>query len=215
MRIVLIGASTLAVSTANQLLKKGHEVVIIERDESVVEQLGDELDCGFLAGDGSRPAILEEASPENTDFLFCLSDNDQDNIIAAQIGRRMGFDRVVAKIKDAEFEPICAELEIDDIIVPDREIGRSLAALVEGEKAVDLEAAIKDGARFFTVNISEELAGSVEALSLPDKVNPVVYTRGSDSKVINSDTRLEEGDVLLLIAEDSQLDALRQQFGKD
>lgn len=215
MRIVLIGASTLAVSAARILLEDGHEVVIIEQDEAVIDALGDELDCGFLEGDGSRPAILNEASPENTDYLFCLSDSDQDNIIAAQVGRKMGFDRVIAKIKDPDFESVCTELDIDDVIVPDREIGRSLAKLVQGENAVDLETVIKDGASFFSFNVSSDCAGPKSDLELPEKVKAVAYTREGKSHVIDAETALEEGDELLLIAEDAQIEELRKRFKKD
>ena len=46
------------------LLKRGHEVIIIDRDKELLEELGEELDCGYLHGDGSKPAILRAPNPE-------------------------------------------------------------------------------------------------------------------------------------------------------
>ena len=69
--------------TARTLVKRGHEIVIIERDKGHIDALSEELDCGYIHGDGSKPAILREADPAQTDFLFCLTDNDQSNILAS------------------------------------------------------------------------------------------------------------------------------------
>ncbi|MEJ2690601.1 MAG: NAD-binding protein, partial [Deltaproteobacteria bacterium] len=44
-----------------------------------------------MQGDGSHPNILREVNPEQTDFLFCLTNNDQDNLIASLGGRSLGF----------------------------------------------------------------------------------------------------------------------------
>ena len=48
MRAVFLGAGSLTVSTARVLLKRGHEVVVIERDKDVIETLSEEIDCGFI-----------------------------------------------------------------------------------------------------------------------------------------------------------------------
>lgn len=127
MRVVFIGASSLAVVTAKLMRERGDEVVIIEHDKDHIDALTEELDCGFLHGDGSKPAILREADPNGTNVLFALTDNDQANILASLVGRSLGFKRVVTKIQDAELEHICKELGLEDIIVPSRTIGRFLA----------------------------------------------------------------------------------------
>ena len=93
MRVVFIGAGVLSVATARYLLKRGNEVVIIERDKSRIDELSQELDCGFLHGDGSKPALLREADPDHTHTLFCLTNSDQANIIASLVGRSLGFER--------------------------------------------------------------------------------------------------------------------------
>jgi len=127
MRAVFIGAGSLAVVTAKLIRERGEEVVIIEQDKERIDALADELDCGFLHGDGSKPAMLREANPEGTDVLFALTGNDQANILASLVGRSLGFKRVVTKIDDYEFEHICKELGLEDVIVPTRTVGRFLA----------------------------------------------------------------------------------------
>ena len=73
MRAVFVGAGSLAVMTARRLLKHGREAVMIDCDKARIDALAEELDCGFLRGDSSKPALLREADASKTDFLFCLT----------------------------------------------------------------------------------------------------------------------------------------------
>ena len=56
MRFVFIGSGSLAVLTGRLLAERGHEVVLVERDRSVIDALQEGLDLGFIHGDGTRPA---------------------------------------------------------------------------------------------------------------------------------------------------------------
>ena len=56
MRAVFIGAGELSCMTARQLLEKRYEVVVIEQDKERIDELGRDMDVGFIHGDGSKPA---------------------------------------------------------------------------------------------------------------------------------------------------------------
>ncbi|MDD3516902.1 MAG: NAD-binding protein, partial [Chromatiales bacterium] len=189
MRAVFIGAGSLAVMTARLMLKRGHEVVMIERDKARIEALSDELDCGFLNGDGAKPAIQREADPEHTDILFCLTGNDQANILASLVGRSLGFPRVVTKIEDPELEHICIELGLEDTIIPNRTIGRHLADLSEGQDPLELSTMIRDEARAFSFVVHEPDAVPVEELALPEGARVVAVYRAGRFIVPDETTR--------------------------
>ena len=155
MRAVFIGAGSLTITTAHILIKRNHEVVIIDQDKSRIDSLTESMDCGFLHGDGSKPAILREVDPEHSDILFCLTGNDQTNILASLVGRSLGFKRTVTKIVDQEFEHICIELGLDDTIIPARTIGRFIADIFEGKDPLELSTMIRDEARVFSFVIHE------------------------------------------------------------
>jgi trk system potassium uptake protein TrkA len=131
MRLVILGATTLAVATAQALSKAGHEVVIIERDAARIEELNDTLDCAFLHGDGSRPDVLSEVDPKQTDILYCVTNHDQTNIITSLIGKNLGIARVVTLIEEEDYLPICEELGLHDTILPVRTVSRHLVGLTK------------------------------------------------------------------------------------
>ncbi|NIR59617.1 MAG: TrkA family potassium uptake protein [Gammaproteobacteria bacterium] len=214
MRAVFVGGGSLAVMTARLLLERGHEVVIIERDKERITALSEDLDCGFLHGDGSKPAILEEADPGRTDLLFCLSGNDQANILASLVGRSLGFERVVTKIEDPAFEHICIELGLEDTIIPGRTIGRYLADMLEGQDPLELSAMIKAGARVFSFVAREEDAVPIEALDLPGRARVICLYRDERFLYADAETKLKPGDEVVVLADRKALPALHDRWGR-
>ncbi len=212
MRAVFIGASSLAVTTAGLLLARGHEVVIIERDMERLEMLSEEIDCGFLHGDGSKPAILREADPGQTDFLFCLTGNDQANIIASLVGRSLGFKRVITKIADPEFEHICIELGLEDTIIPSQTIGRHLADTAQGMSLLNLSGIIRDEARVFAFVAHTEEEGKVSELRLPRHSRVMCLYRNNRFVPVSGDSELKQGDEVVIIAHSSDLPRLHERW---
>jgi trk system potassium uptake protein TrkA len=133
MRVVFVGASTLALTTVKLLAASDHEIVVIEKDYQRIEALSDDFDCSFLHGDGSRPSVLKDVDPDSCDLLFCLSDDDNVNVLAAVVARSMGFKKVLLRIEDIELLPVCKQLELEHVIVPDRKVAEDLREFLEGE----------------------------------------------------------------------------------
>lgn len=212
MRAVFIGASNLALRTAQLLLKRGHEVVIVERDLERIEALGSEIDCGFVHGDGSRPAILRETDPEGTDLLFAMTGNDQANIITSLVGRSLGFKRVVTRIEDPTFEHICIELGLEDTIIPSRTIGRFLADLFEGRDPLELSTMIRDEARAFAFVAREEDEVEIRELNLPESSRVICIYREGKFLVPHGNTRLRCEDEVVIITHSDQLPALIERW---
>lgn len=210
MRVVFVGGSTLALMTARILLKRGHEVVIIERDPALVTELPEQLDCGVLQGDGSKPAILREADPGDTDILFCVTGSDQANIIAALVGRSLGYRRVVAKIEDPEFEHICIELGLEDTIIPTRTIGRHLADMCEGRDLLELSTMIRDEARVLSFVVQEAQQGPIDSLKLPRRSRVICVYRDNGFILPDADLRLKVDDEVVIITSSDSVEELTE-----
>jgi trk system potassium uptake protein TrkA len=212
MRTVFIGAGKVSIGTAKALIKKGHEVVIIETDKARIDELSEEMDCSFLQGDGSQPNILREVNPVQTDVLYCLADSDQANVIASLVGRSLGFKRVVTSIGDPQFEGICHELGLQDTIIPSRTISRYLEDMVGGTENVDLSAVIKDEARFFTFTAQKENAVPVEELKLPAEARVVCYYREGRFAFADEGTKLQEDDEVVVLTHSKNMAALQERW---
>lgn len=210
MRVVFVGASTLTLMTARILLKRGHEVIIVERDKTLVQEISQQFDCGILQGDGSKPAMLQEADPDSTDILFCVTGSDQANIISALVGRSLGFKRVVVKIDDPEFEHICLELGLDDTIIPARTIGRHLADMCEGRDPLELSTMIREQARIVSFVVHESQQGSVADLHLPAHSRVVCIYRDEKFILPDEDLGLKVDDEVVMITDRDNVEGLTE-----
>jgi trk system potassium uptake protein TrkA len=212
MRTVFVGAGNVSVGTAKALIKKGHEVVIIETDKAKIDDLSEEMDCSFLQGDGSQPNILREVNPAQTDILYCLTDSDQVNVIASLVGRSLGFKRIVTSIRDPQFEGICHELGLTDTIIPSRTISRYLEDMVRGTENVELSTVIKDEARFFTFTVKEENAGPVKELELPGEARAICYYREGRFAHADGETKLQKGDEVVVLTHSRNMAVLQERL---
>jgi trk system potassium uptake protein TrkA len=212
MRIAFVGSSKLTIMTARYLLEHKHEVIIVESDKNVIDELSNELDCGFLHGDGSRPELLRELAPEQTDFLFCLTENDQSNIITGLVGRSLGFKNVVTKIENHEFEHICTELGLEHTIIPTRTISRFLIDMLSGKDILELSTMIKDEARFFTFIARDEDEQEISALKLPETAQVICYYREEKFILADKENRLKKGDEVVILTHSKNLPSLRERW---
>jgi trk system potassium uptake protein TrkA len=212
MRLAFVGASQLTVMTARLLVERGHEVIVIESDKATIENLSGQLDCAFLHGDGSKPAVLREAGPKETDVLFCLTNNDQVNILAALIGRSLGFTRVVPSIEDPELMSICHELGLEHTIIPDQTISRYLADIAAGVDVLEMSTLIKGEARFFSFVATDRDAGLLEDLHLPEAARVICYYRDGEFILPDDQAKLRSGDEVVILTHAKHLAALHERW---
>lgn len=212
MKAILIGASATAIMTAQFLLKRNHEVIIIEGDKEKIDSISKDLDCGFLHGDGSKPSLLRETNPEEADFLFCLTNHDQTNIIASLIGRSLGFAKIITKIEDPSYEHICIELGLDATIIPSRTIGRHLAAMFDGNDPFELSTMFRYDASPFSFVAQEKHAGAISDLELPKASRIVCIYRNEELIIPEEDEQIKLDDEVIIITHRKNLESLHEHL---
>lgn len=212
MKVVFIGASSLAVATAERLLRVGHEVIIIENDKAVIDTLMGHIDCVFIHGNGSKPAILKETDPDSIDVLFCLTKSDEANIIASLVARSLGVKRVITRIEDPEFEHICVELGLNDTIVPTLTNARYLANIAAGRNILEMSAIFRGNVRLFSFIADESDEGSVSHLSLPKQTRVIFCYRDNVFTPVDNDSELQKGDEVVLVTTSDDYEKLLDKW---
>lgn len=213
MKIVFIGASSLAVATAELLLGAGHEVIIIENDKAVIDSMMAHIDCVFIHGNGSRPAILKEADPASIDVLFCLTKNDEANIIASLVARSLGINRVITRIEDHEFEHICVELGLNDTIIPTQTNARYLASVAAGRNILELSAVFRGNVRLFSFIADTDEEGLASDLPLPKHTRVIFCYRENVFLPVDADSKLLKGDEVVLVTTTDDFEKLHAKWG--
>jgi len=207
-RTVLLGGSPIAENMARILIGRNQDVVIIERDKDKLARLSDSIDCGFIHGDGTRPALLRDAGFGAGDTLFCLTGDDRANILASLVARSLGIGRIFTKIEDSEYEHICRELGLNDIIVPNRNTAQTLADMATGSSPEDFASFFKADLRLLSFVVTQEEQGRMSELKLPGKWHPVCIYRAGDALLPDGELELKPGDEVVLIAHQKHIERL-------
>jgi trk system potassium uptake protein TrkA len=213
MKIVIVGASRFGVSTAEQLVETGHQVVLVDTNRERLDEMAENLDCGMLHGDGSLPTVQREAFGDHADALILLTNTDDVNIMAALVGRSVGFERVIPQIVRSELVAVCEELGLDDLVTPHQTLARSLLRMLEDHSDAALELRFRNGLTVRSYTIGEKLAGTkIGALDLPDRCRVMGIATEEDERLGDDETVLEEGNRLIVTVEDDIVDDVDEIF---
>jgi trk system potassium uptake protein TrkA len=138
MRVIIIGCGRVGARTAAELDQRGEHVTVIDVDQRAFNRLPSTFAGVTVRGSGSDEDILRGAGADLADLLMALTEGDNRNALAAQLGKHIfGIPRVVAKINDplrAEayrnlgLETICRTVVLADALVK---------AATEGAEATD------------------------------------------------------------------------------
>lgn len=213
MKAIFVGASSTTIMTAQSLLARNYEVIIIENDKEKIDMVSAQIDCGFLCGDGSKPALLRETNPQQMDVLYCLTNHDQTNIISSLVGRSLGFTRVITKIEDPSYEHICIELGLKTTIVPSRTISRHLADIFEGRDPFELSTMFRYDASTFSFVAQEKHIGAIHELTLPEASRIICIYRNGTLIIPDENEQIKEGDEVVIITRQKHLETLHSQLG--
>jgi trk/ktr system potassium uptake protein len=127
MRVIIIGCGRVGARTAAELDQRGDHVTVIDVDQRSFNRLPSTFGGVTVRGSGSDEDILRGAGADLADLLMALSEGDNRNALAAQLGKHIfGIPRVIAKINDplrAEayrtlgLETICRTVILADALV--------------------------------------------------------------------------------------------------
>ncbi len=114
MYAVIVGCGRVGSLLATTLSSQGHNVVIIDADEDRFQRLGSQFTGDILAGDGTDISVLKEGGIGKADALVMATNDDNSNLMSAQIARTMfGVKRVVVRIKDPNKFSVCKEYSLE------------------------------------------------------------------------------------------------------
>lgn len=212
MRIVFVGAGSTAVATARLLIQKGHDVVIIERDEARIKELSSELDCGFIHGDGTRPDILREADTSAIDVLLCVTEMDQENIITSLVGRVEKIPHIITKLEDPQFEKVATALGLETIVLPAQAVARYLIDSIEAHDTLEISSVMKGDARVFSFIATAAQAGTLDELGLPDTARAICLYRDGKMHFVDQDGPVHEGDEVVILTHNDIATDLRKRL---
>src|SRR4051794_8956907 len=98
MYVIVVGAGKVGWNLGRELLEKGHEVTLIEKDRNRYQTVEQELEHVAQYGDATELWVLERAGISRADMCIAVTGDDEDNILICQVAKqKYGVERIIAR----------------------------------------------------------------------------------------------------------------------
>ena len=213
MHIVIMGCGRVGSTLAHILEDRDNTIAVIDRDPEAFRRLRSSFKGDKITGVGFDRAVLIQAGIEHADAFVAVSSGDNSNIISARGGREtFNVERVVARIYDPRRAEVYERLGIPTVATVRWTADQMLRKIVpEGGEPLwrDPTGKIVLAEGGFSPTWIGEQVKSVEART----VSRIAFVdRLGQAFVPEPGTVLQEGDVLHVVARESDMDRIRAAF---
>ena len=143
MRILIVGNGKVGHTLATELLREGHDITIIDQSDEVIRKAEDDLDAMCIHGNGANASTLLEAEVDRADILIAATASDEINMLCCLIGKKLGADFTIARIRDPEYNESLSilqhELGLDMTINPERATAQEISRILRYPFASNIE----------------------------------------------------------------------------
>src|SRR5690606_9131817 len=118
-KICIVGGGVVGATLARELVRQDARVLVIERDRESAERLGaDLIGVDVIHGEGTDQSLLEEEEIGSFDFFVATTRQDEINLMASLLAKRVGVPRTACIVQRADYSPIYRQLGIDAVLSP-------------------------------------------------------------------------------------------------
>lgn len=213
MHIIIVGCGRVGSQLAKLLSGEGHDVVVVDKNRSSLDRLGETFNGITLVGNGFDIDLLKHAGIEKADAFCAVTNGDNTNLISAQVAKKIfNVSKVIARIYDPQRAHIYTTLGLDIIS------GTILFAAMLRDKIIESRFSsylieTKD-VGVIEIEVKDSLQGkSVKELNMPGEFLVVAIRRLDGVIIPKPDTVLKTQDVLMGIAKVVDLKEIKERFG--
>ncbi|KMY53476.1 potassium transporter Trk [Bacillus wudalianchiensis] len=211
---VVIGLGRFGGSICRALSEQGMEVMAIDVDEDRVNEFA-AIASHAVVADTTDESVLKSLGIRNFDHVIvAIGDDIQSSILTTLMLKEIGVKKVTAKAQNDYHEKVLRKIGADHVVHPERDMGRRIAHNMISNNVLDyLE--LSDEHSIMEIVANKVLAGnSLIDLDIRARygINIVAIKRGREIFVSpQADEKIAEGDILIVIGADSDINRFEQK----
>jgi len=213
-QFAVIGLGRFGSSVARTLAALGHQVIAIDTDEARVEAMMDVVTTAVQA-DGRNLETLKTLGIRNVDVaVVSVAENIEANILITLMVKEMGVKCVVAKAANDQHGKVLEKIGADKVVYPERDMGVRVANTLSSGNVLDQIDLSSEYSIVEIVAPKRIIGSTLGQLNLRARHGVIVMAIKRDDKIIaapGADDVIEEGDIMVLVGENKDLEKLREE----
>lgn len=209
-RVIIAGGGNIGYRLAKSL-ERNYSVKIIEHNENRCRLLSESLSrTVVLRGDASDQDLLLDENIEDTDIFLALTNDDEANIMASLLAKRLGARKVMTLINNSAYVDLVQGGEIDVAISPSQTTIGSLLTHVRRGDIVNVHSLRRGAAEAIEAiahgdrKSSKVVGRAIEDIDLPEGCTIGAIVRNEEVLMANDDLVIEPDDHVILFLIDKR-----------
>ena len=218
-KILIIGGGNIGFNLAKDLEEtvEGIRIKIIEKNKERAELIASELNNSIVInGDGLDEEILKEANLDEIETVLCLTNDDEDNIMASVLAERSSPNkRTIALVNKQNYSLLQSSLNIDDLVDPRMMTVSTILKHVHKGTIQTVYTLLDGEYEFIEAEIledSELINTSIKDSNLPKEVRIGAIVRKKEVIIPNSKFKFEKKDLVVFLCKRDQLSIVENLF---
>ena len=222
MKIVIIGSGKLGKTLAEQLTKENHEITIIDENASRLQDTVDRLDIMGVHGNGATVPVLEEAGVDDADLVIAATAEDELNLLACLIAKRVGARNTIARVRNPEYIDVISlikeDLGLSMSINPEMACAHEMARILKFPAMITIDTFAKGRVEILQFKITEKspLAGiQLKDISKYKKRILVCAVERNEEEIYSpsGNFTIQTGDKISIVGDSSHIPKFLSQIG--
>ncbi|MGN0557718.1 MAG: Trk system potassium transporter TrkA [Acutalibacteraceae bacterium] len=207
-QVILCGGGRTSFYLADQLIKNGISVKVIDSDPARCRHLAELLpDADIINGDASSHRLLTDEGVDSCDTLISLTNMDEINIIISLYGNSHNVPQIITKLARVDDSSVLDNLPLGCIISPKELCCSSIIGYVRGMQnktgAADSVHFIADGkaeAMEFEVGAGTRHCGEpLKDIRLKKDLLIACIIRGGKIEIPDGESKFALGDTMIIV----------------
>jgi trk system potassium uptake protein TrkA len=216
-QFAVIGLGRFGSSVATYLAKMGYDVLAVDESEERVQNVAHAV-THAVSADSTDEEALRAIGIRNFDVVVVAIGQDiQASILTTLILKDMGVPYIIVKAQNELHGKVLSKIGADKVVFPERDMGLRVAHHLISPNILEHIELSPDFSIVEMIAPAEMIGKNLKQLDIRAKYNCnvlAVKRNGQMNITPNADEPLAEGDVLVIVGRNDQLNRLEQAYAE-
>lgn len=160
MNIIIVGAGTVGSEICAQLVKEGHDITVVDKDITAINEITTAWDVYGVLGNGADVSVLRKAGADKADLLIAVSTSDELNILCCAAAKKLGTKNTSARVRNPEYSQLISlmkeEMSVSLTINPELAVAREIHRMLKFPSAAKIDTFCKGRVELAQFVISDD-----------------------------------------------------------